>query len=577
MRVSILLASLLALVAGLGAVWLGAGGPLPAGWTATVISQVVGRRVSLQAARVPATWPPQIVVDGARVGAPPWAEAEDLVSIERARVTARPPARWADRAWIERVRLERPRVHLELHPRHGASWRAQPPAMPPSGWRHLGELVVTAGRLTFRDPARAVTLELRQLRARARPSAAEAPVFRAQGALNGDPFRLEVHAERRDARYAVTVTTEIGRTEAKAEADVARPWFGDTFAVDMDIAAPSLADLPQALPGEFPATGDVRLAGKLARTDDGWGMSDLDARVGGTRLRGRLAYLPGEPRARLEGELRADPLDLRAGPSPEAPNDWPARVAAKLGLVDADLHLRVDDFAGSALPLERLTTRVVADADRLRLADVGLATAGGRIDGELELRRRDAAPALETTVRAERVRLGPWLGAVERLEGRVSGEASLQATGATIAAMLQSTAGTLEFTLGGGSVRRSTVELVGLDVSNALLLPLADQDMPVRCAVLRGDVAAGRLTLERAALGTPSSVLIARGAIDLAERHLDLRIEARAKDFSLFDAAAPVLVRGRLGAPEVVVGRMDALPLFELGDTPPLDCEAIEN
>lgn len=71
-------------------------------------------------------------------------------------------------------------------------------------------------------------------------------------------------------------------------------------------------------------------------------------------------------------------------------------------------------------------------------------------------------------------------------------------------------------------------------------------------------------------------MLVARGAIDLAERRFDLGIEARAKDFSLVDAAAPVLVRGRLRDPEIVVGRMDELPLFELGDAAPLDCAAME-
>jgi uncharacterized protein involved in outer membrane biogenesis len=532
--------------------------------------------VALQGARVPALWPARLVLDDVRIGAPDWAESEWLTSIERVRVTANPPHGWADGAWIERVHLERPRLNLELHTRYGASWRAETPATSPPGWAYPDEFVVRNGRLTFRDPTRDVRLELRELRARARPPAADAPMVEATGVLNDEPMQFALAAQPEGDGYSVDITIDIGRTAARAQANVTRPWFGDALAVELQIEAPSLADLPQALPGEWPATGGVRLAGTLARTEGGWAIRGLDARLGGTRVFGHVAYLSGEPRARVEGELRAAPLDVRDGPRTGAFNRSPRRLAAKLGRVDADLRLRVDAFAHSALPLERLTARLRADRDRLRMEDLSVATAGGRIAGTVALARRDTKPELDARLRATDLQLGNWLGSVERLHGAVSGEVDVQAAGDTVEEMTRRATGSLELVLGAGTVRRSIVERVGLDVTSALLLPLADRDMAVRCALLRGPIAEGRLQLERAALGTPTSVLVARGAVDLAERRLDLGIEARAKDFSLFDAAAPVRVRGPWRDPEIVVGRMDELPFFELGDTQPLDCDAIE-
>jgi len=579
LRTSTLLTTFLALVVGIVAVWLVVGGTLPAGLTATALSRLSGSNVALERARVVLGWPPEVVVVGGSIGAPDWARADHLMRVERASVTLRPRGLWDDRPWLRTIRLERPRVHLELHSRHGPSWHVGRSGTQPSERVAVEALTIRDGRVTFRHSSRGLTLALRELRADGRPPAADAPVLEAQGELNGDPARLVVHAERRDDGYRLDVTAEIGRTTATAHADLARPWLGDAFAVDLTIEAPSLADLPRALPGEFPETGRVRLGGRLARSDAGWQLSDLAARVGATRWRGQLAYRPGDPRGRLAGELRADPLDLRAGPSGGARADWPSRVAARLGLVGADLALRVDRFAGTSLPLERLDAHILAEADRLRIQQLQLATAGGRVEGDIELRQgRDGRPSLDVAAVMTEIQLARWLRpatAAETLTGTLSGEANLAATGGTMKAMAANAAGALEVTLADGTVRRSMVELIGLDVSNALLLPLTDRDMAVRCGVVRGSLAAGRLSLERAALDTPSSILIGRGAIDLSERELDLRIETRAKDFSLFDAAAPVRVRGPIADPDIVVGSIDGLPFLELGDARPLDCEAI--
>jgi hypothetical protein len=138
--------------------------------------------------------------------------------------------------------------------------------------------------------------------------------------------------------------------------------------------------------------------------------------------------------------------------------------------------------------------------------------------------------------------------------------------------MLDNAAGEVEATVVDGAVRRAAVELLGIDVTDVLLLPLSDADMAIRCGLVRAPLERGRLVLKRAALDTPSSLLVARGSIDLVERRLDMRVEARAKDFGLLDGAAPVLVRGALTDPDVAIGDVEALPTLELGDAPALNC-----
>jgi hypothetical protein len=49
-------------------------------------------------------------------------------------------------------------------------------------------------------------------------------------------------------------------------------------------------------------------------------------------------------------------------------------------------------------------------------------------------------------------------------------------------------------------------------------------------------------------------------------------LEARPKDFSLIDLAAPVIVKGPMDDPEISIGGLDPLPFFELGQASDLDC-----
>lgn len=98
------------------------------------------------------------------------------------------------------------------------------------------------------------------------------------------------------------------------------------------------------------------------------------------------------------------------------------------------------------------------------------------------------------------------------------------------------------------------VELLGLDVGEALVGSLADADqVPMQCAYARLAAESGLTKLEQFYVGTQDTNFLAGGTIDLNTEQLDLTFEAHPKDASLLESASPVSLEGRLSDPQVSV------------------------
>jgi len=148
--------------------------------------------------------------------------------------------------------------------------------------------------------------------------------------------------------------------------------------------------------------------------------------------------------------------------------------------------------------------------------------------------------------------------------------------GLSLADMLAAADGSIVIGMRDGSISALLVEAAGLDLVEALAL-LADRDVAVgiRCGLLTAAVSDGVLRIERGVIDTTDSLLLVEGGVDLGKEAVDIQIEAREKDFSLIDAAAPVRVEGPFTDPGIAIGGVDPLPFFEMGEQKDIDCAAL--
>ena len=86
------------------------------------------------------------------------------------------------------------------------------------------------------------------------------------------------------------------------------------------------------------------------------------------------------------------------------------------------------------------------------------------------------------------------------------------------------------------------------------------------CAVAAITANKGVLSFKRGVISTSDSLLLTEGSVDIGARSLDIRVEARERDFSLIDLKAPVSISGPLQDPDIRIGGIDPFPFFSLPD-----------
>jgi uncharacterized protein involved in outer membrane biogenesis len=190
----------------------------------------------------------------------------------------------------------------------------------------------------------------------------------------------------------------------------------------------------------------------------------------------------------------------------------------------------------------------------------------------LELRPEDAASPKTASTPETAGKLG--------MAGRLDGQVDLTGTGRSLADFLASANGNVLLSMAQGQLGRVLVELVGLDVAETIEKALArKKTYQLRCLVTDFTVHHGRMETQMFLVDTTDTKVIGGGFIDLRAKRLALKLDPKAKDFSLFSVQAPLYIHGPLATPAVgpkvgAVLRSLLMPV-KLGTPEHADCHAI--
>ena len=101
-----------------------------------------------------------------------------------------------------------------------------------------------------------------------------------------------------------------------------------------------------------------------------------------------------------------------------------------------------------------------------------------------------------------------------------------------------------------GQLGRVLIELVGLDVAETIQKAIArGKTYQLRCLVADFTVHNGRMETQMLLIDTTDTKVIGGGFIDLQANVIALKLEPKAKDFSLFSVQAPLYISGPLAKP----------------------------
>ena len=456
-----------------------------------------------------------------------------------------------------------------------------------------------------------------------------------QGRVYGEPFHLDGRVGAWGSGQQpspVQVQFRLGDTRARMSGTLGQGPQHTDFGVQFAVQGSDPARLSAFLPISIPSLPTYRLEGRLLRNGTAWTLKDFKALIGDSDLAGDLALDTSGQRLVLHGDLRSQlfVVDELTGSAPEkkpgrvapekvqVPTQVQEKVQERPQAIEVNVRFRSNKVIVAKVPLEQLSTDLQWHNDRLALAPTfhlagGTVHAQAQVDTQahplhstvhitmhqinlqqflawLELRPEDAAqpkaaPKSQDTPKPEAtgkpaIAKKPEVAGKLGTAGKLDGQIALTGTGLSLAEFLASANGEVLLSMQEGQLGRVLIELVGLDVVETIQKTIArGKTYQLRCLVADFTVHNGRMETQMLLLDTTDTTVIGGGFIDLQANVIALKLEPKAKDFSLFSVQAPLYISGPLAKPSAgpKLGEMLlslSMPL-KVGTPEHADCQAV--
>ncbi|TLX63714.1 AsmA family protein [Stutzerimonas nosocomialis] len=379
--------------------------------------------------------------------------------------------------------------------------------------------------------------------------------------------------------FPLQVDLRAGKTRVTVEGTLSDPRNLGALDLRLRLSGDSLGNLYPLIGVTLPDTGAYSTDGRLrADLQDPGGASFLyegfNGRIGGSDISGDLAYVALEPRPKLTGELTSNQLrfaDLAPLIGADSEQSRQARGATRKQ--PADRALPVEEFRtdrwrdmdadvrfvgrriihDEALPIRDLNAHVVLDDGVLSLQPLSFGLAGGRLETDVRLDGQRTPLAGRVRLEARALKLNQLFPTVETMQkslGELNGNADIQGTGNSVAALLGSANGELRLLMNDGTVSRSLMELAGLNVGNYLVGRLfGDEEVQINCAVIDLGMKNGLAEPRLFVFDTENAVINVTGRVNFKNENMDLDIVPRSKGIRIISLRSPLYVRGTLKDP----------------------------
>lgn len=474
----------------------------------------------------------------------------------------------------------------------------------------IDKLVITKGRITYLDRQRdlALTGDIRIGAGEA--SGADQVEFHATGKLEGKPLQVDFGGGSirmlQDSRqpYPLKLSIDFGNTSVDVAGQIDDPFKMDGADLQMKLKGPDLAEIFPILGVPAPSTPPYKLSGHLTRKGELWQFQKMNGLVGNSDLSGdvKIDYAPERPfltAKLLSKSLDFDDLGPLIGLPPategkESASAQQAQTAAqmeaegelfpqvplkmeKLRVMDMDVTLEARTVrAENYLPIQSLNGRVKIDKGRAVLDPLEMGVANGLVQGEMVLNARQDLPTVSADLGFSNLDFKAFFKGspyFDTTDGKIHAKVKLTGAGRSLAEVMGTAEGDVRLGMNGGALSWLLVELAGLDIGQALILYVTeDEKVPIRCGAGRIVLNKGDAAFDRFVVDTPDSVLYVRGHANLQTQIIDMEIEADAKDFSLLDIDAPVALKGKIRKPDISIGKGVPIPLIEPGDAEDVSC-----
>ena len=529
------------------------------------------------------SWTPSATADDLQVGSSN-GTAGDLARIGRLGVQVRLLPLLTGRVELPLIDLERPDIHAVRDASGRANWRSAgartPTKLPP-----IQHFVINNGHLHLMDQQRRLVIDAGIQSSETLGQGGQGSfLLSGLGSLNRTPFSLRlsggplIHV-RINRPYLFDADLRAGGTHVLAKGVLPHPFDFGQVRTSLAVTGPDMADLYLLTGVAFPNTPPYSVNGELVRDGLRYDFSPIRGRVGHSDLQGRVQVDHSSGRPFVRADLRSRSLTLNdlgatvGAPPADAPKTAlqqaeVARLAAQQRLLpnvtldvsrirstDAVVQYQADSvIAARNLPFRRVKMKVTLDHGVLTADPLSFRFPSGELTGRVRVDARTDVPKDELDLKLSQVRLGDFFKtSPPPVDGIVQARAKLAGRGSSVHEVAATANGTIAIIVPHGQVRRTLGELLGINVTKALGLLLANDQsqMGVRCAVVDFGARDGVLTADQMIFDSDTVLTTGKGTVNLKDEALDLTLTGKPKHFRLVRLQAPITIGGHLKSPKL--------------------------
>lgn len=380
--------------------------------------------------------------------------------------------------------------------------------------------------------------------------------------------------------WNIDVSIETAKAQGTFRGAMGKPLSQARFDGAISVKADRLATIGQMFGLELPARGPAAASGRLVRDPDGAQLSNVEFMVGGSRLRGELAWLAKDsPRLRINVKpsvIRFEDLRDDAKPKPEPGAKKGARLMPAIPLADpwirkASMEVLLDDVqfsdGGHALATFDGEFRVVDGRLFFKSTRSQVAGVPGSLALTIDASRDPAAVSAE--VDASAIDYGALLkagGITDGVQGKAALRARISGQGNDLVAMLQGAQGSIEILGGQGRIRGRLLEVWGGNLMQ-LFNPVSwaqGTDTELNCVAGRLKIEQGVARSELLLLDSRDVTVAGEFALNLASEEISGLFKPQPKQATLMQLSTPLRLSGTLASPRVRAADRSAVTLGKL-------------
>lgn len=624
-----------------------------ASWLEKRGTSALGRPVHIAEAHLALSFKPQLVMHGVTVENPKGYSAPNMVEAKYLRVGVDLWKFLRGQVTLPHVLLNGANIEFEALEGGRANWlvdwpadQAQPP--PLADIPAIGRFEIRDTKIRYRDAPLRADLRIDVVTQDAGDPGNEPNLnLKGSGTYLGLPSRIDVKAgsalalRSNDQPFPVNASVVVGPTEITLTGFITDPMNVQGLNLDLSLKGDDAADLYPLLGVSMFPTPPYQFTTHLDRDGNTWLLKDLKGVVGKSDIAGNLDWDLSEKVPRLEGKLTSKSLHLADlggffGAPPGEEKSTPAQLAAaaereatrrveqgedpaevapqliipdrpfnltKLNSMNADVTLTADQIERPDFPLETFAAKMRVEDGVLTLKPVKFGVENGKIDFDLKVDGRQSPAKTDAIVVVERfpihrliTEFGKEIEKDQNARGVVGGRFEVHGRANTMHQILAQADGELKMMGGGGTLSQLRLELLDLDIAEALGIVLGkDKAIPIRCMAAAADIKQGEVTSQVFVIDTTDTTIVGKGGMNLGTERIDFQLDAKPKDSSMVAVRTPIVVGGTLANPDfaphtgklakraaemVALGALltplaAIIPLIETGGNKDVDCTAL--